>query len=284
MDESIDWLMKFGNRISLQRLQGLHKNWPTVADPRVLAAIAELLGGNVTHRKWRVLMDEPASSSKPETFFTSVDGKPATQPKITDPAFAKHGLLRGVLDLRGMSQAPDSDNPQNLVFTLRALLGVNARAEIMAWLLTHESGHPAAIARSTGYFSKSIQQILNEMTESGQVTSMRLGREKHFSLPRSQQWQSLLCPDTNDATGLPQWVDWIPLFSVVTRFAETIGKPGLEKTSEHFQAAKLRDALYDSTPALAQAGRIHAMEAKPGMRGKTLVNALMTDLEKLLDY
>ncbi len=33
MDESIDWLVKFGNRISLQRLQGLNKNWPGVAAP-----------------------------------------------------------------------------------------------------------------------------------------------------------------------------------------------------------------------------------------------------------
>ena len=283
MDESIDWLMKFGNRISVQRLQGLNKNWPGVADARVLAAIAEVLGGNVAHRKWGVLTDQPAPACKPEVLFMSVDGKPATQPKETDPAFAKRGLLRGPLDLRGMSQAPDPQSPQNLVFTLRALLGVNARAEIMAWLLTHDSGHPAAIARSTGYFSKSIQQILNEMSESGQVTSMRIGREKHFSIPCSQQWQALLCPDAKDDAGFPHWADWMPLFSVVTRFSETIGKPGLGETSEHFQAAKLRDALHDCAPALSQAGRLHTMEAKPGLRGQALVDAMMTDLERLLD-
>ncbi len=283
MDESIDWLMKFGNRISLQRLQGLHKNWPEVADASVLASIAEVLAGNVTHRKWRVLVDEPAKSSETAAFFTSVDGKPATKPKKTDPIFAKHGLFRGVLDLRGMSQTPDSEKPQNLIFTLRALLGVNARAEIMAWLLTHESGHPAAIARSTGYFSKSIQHILNEMLESGQVSSMRIGREKHFSVPHRKRWQALLCPATDDAGEYPEWIDWIPLYSVVTHFSEIIGKPGLDETSEHFQAAKLRDALYECAPALAQAGRVHAMEAKVGLRGKVLVNALMTDLAKLLD-
>jgi hypothetical protein len=77
MDESIDWLMKFGNRISVQRLQGLHKNWPGVADTRARAAIAEVLAGNVAHRKWRVLMEEANPTSKPEAFFTSIDGKPA---------------------------------------------------------------------------------------------------------------------------------------------------------------------------------------------------------------
>jgi len=283
MDESIDWLMKYGNLISVQRLQGLHKNWPRVANARILTIIAEILAANVAHRKWRGLMKESPSSSKPEAFFTSIDGKPATKPKNTDPIFAKHGLMRGTLDLRGMSQTPDSESPQNLIFTLRALLGVNARAEIMSWLLTHESGHPAAIARSTGYFSKSIQQILNQMAESGQVASIRIGREKHFSLPRREKWQALLCPATEDAADFPVWVDWMPLFSVVTHFAETIDKPGLDDASEHFQAAKLRDTLYQCAPALSQTGIIHSLEANPSLRGKSLVNALMNDLGKLLD-
>jgi hypothetical protein len=283
MDEAIDWLVKFGNRISLQRLQGLHKNWPGVADSRVLGTISEVLGRRVAHRKWRVLADQPIAATEPEAFFIDRDGNPAPYFKEADPVFAKYGLMRGALDLRGMSQPPDPHNRQNLIFTLRALLGVNARAEIMAWLLTHESGHPAAIARSTGYFSKSIQQILNEMLESGQVTSMRIGREKHFSVPRSQQWQALLYPTADNTADFPQWVDWMPLFSVVTHFAETIGKPGLDEASEHFQAAKLRDALYHCTPALAQAGRVHAMEANPGLRGSALVKALMADLDTLLD-
>lgn len=283
MDESIDWLMKFGNRISVQRLHGLHKNWPGVADTRVLAAIAETLGSNVAHRKWRVLIEEPSSSSKSEVFFTSTDGKSAAKPKKTDPVFAKQGLLRGPLEFRGMSQTPDSESPHNLIFTLRALLGVNARAEIMGWLLTHESGHPAAIARSTGYFSKSIQQILNEMTESGLVSSIRIGREKHFSIPHRQRWQELLYPQAGDAARLPHWIDWMPLFSVATHIAETIGKPGFDEASEHFQAAKLRDALIQCTPALVQAGRVHSMQATPSLRGNALVNALMADLETLLD-
>ncbi len=242
-----------------------------------------MLGRQIAHRKWRVLVDEPAEAPEPEAFFIDRDGKPAPHFKEAEHVFAKQGLMRGSLDLRGMSQPPDPQNLPNLIFTLRALLGVNARAEIMAWLLTHESGHPAAIARSTGYFSKSIQQILNEMAESGLVASIRIGREKHFSVPRREKWQVLLCPATGDAAAFPEWVDWMPLFSVVTHFSEILGRPGIDETSEHFQAAKLRDALYRCTPALAQAGRAHSMDATLGLRGTVLVNALMTDLERLLD-
>lgn len=281
MDESIDWLMKFGNRISVQRLQGLQKNWPGVANPRVLAAIAEVVAGNVAHRKWRVLMEAKTSPSTPADFFASIEGKPAITPKNTDPVFAKHGLLREPVALRGMSQTPDPENPRNLIFALRSLLGVNARAEIIGWLLTHESGHPAAIARSTGYFSKSIQQILNEMADSGQVSSMRIGRQKHFSISHRQAWKALLCPATGQNPSA-EWMDWMPLFFFVARFAETIGKRGFDEASEHFQANKLRETLDDCTPALAQAGHVHTLQAKPCMRGKALVSALMVDLNRLL--
>lgn len=281
MDESIDWLAKFGRRISLQRLQGLHRNWPGVADSRVLAAIAEVLGQQVSHRKWRVIIDPAPEDSVLESFFIRSDGTPAIPFGEAEPVFAKHGLLRGKLELRGMSQPANARTRENLIFTLRALLGVNARAEIMAWLLTHESGHPAAIARSTGYFSKSIQQILNEMEESGQILSVRHGREKHFRV-RSADWQFLLPPPDAGQNAFPRWVDWMPLFSAITRFAETLAMPGLAEKSEHFQAIKLRDALEEAMPALIRAGIAHKLRSSPDLRGAELVQSLLADLDSLL--
>jgi len=281
MDESIDWLMKFGQRISLQRLQGLRKQWPGVEDPRVLGVISDLLGSQAVHRKWLALAAEPTSEREPELFFIGPDGRRISYFKSADPTFEKHGLLRGKLDLRGMSRAPDPHNPENLIFTLRALLGVNARAEIMAWLLTHDSGHPAAIARSTGYFSKSVQQILNEMLESAQVSAARISREKYFSLPGRDGWLALIFPMALKDAAFPQWVDWMPLFSAITRFAETLAKPGIDEKSESFQAILLREALEAATPALAQAGRLHSMRANPDLRGNHLITALLADLEAL---
>jgi hypothetical protein len=282
MDESIDWLMKLGQRISLQRLQGLHKQWPNVADPRVLGVLADLLGSQALHRKWRVLGNPPASDVEPELFFIGPDGRRIPYFKSADPTFEKQGLLRGKLDLRGMSRAPDPRNRENLILTLRALLGVNARAEITAWLLTHDSGHPAAIARSTGYFSKSIQQILNEMAGSGQISSVRLSREKHFSLPHRDAWLALLFPANDKSIPFCHWVDWMPLFSAVTRFTETLSKPGLDENSEAFQAVHLRETLEAATPALAQAGRLHSMRAAPALRGSELITAVLADLESMI--
>ena len=281
MDESIDWLVKFGRRINLQRLQNLYREWPGVADPRVLAAISDILGQQAVLRKWRVVADLAPEPSVPESLFLSRDGKPSGHFGPVEPFFGKYGLLRGKLEHRGMSQSPDPRSRGNLLFALRALFGVNARAEIMAWLLTHDSGHPAAIARSTGYFSKSIQQTLNEMEESGQVLSVRHGREKHFRV-RSKDWHFLLPPAADGQTSFPRWIDWMPLFAAITRFSETLAMPGIDEKSENFQAIKLREALDEAMPALVRAGVSHELQTTRDFRGADLVQSLLADIDSLL--
>ena len=285
MDESIDWLVKFGRRINLQRLQNLHREWAGVADPRVLAAISDILGKQAALRKWRVIADlAPESApSASESLFLSRDGNPSGHFGPIEPFFGKYGLLRGALEHRGMSRPPDPRARGNLLFTLRALFGVNARADIMAWLITHDAGHPAAIARSTGYFSKSIQQTLNEMEESGQVVSARQGREKMFRV-RAQDWR-FLAPATTSGGNLkpfPRWVDWMPLFAAITRFAEALAMPGIDEKSEHFQAIKLREALDEAMPALVRAGIAHELQTTRDFRGADLVQSLLTDIDSLL--
>ena len=283
MDESIDWLVKFGRRINLQRLQNLHREWPGVADPRVLAAISDILGQQAVLRKWRVIAELAPQHNALESLFLSRDGKPSGHFGAVEPFFEKYGFLRGKLEHRGMSQPPDPRSPGNLLFTLRALFGVNARAEIMAWLLTHNSGHPAAISRSTGYFSKSIQQTLNEMEESGQILSVRQGREKLFHV-RAQDWRFLATPAADDGSlkPFPRWVDWMPLFAAIARFAEALALPGIEEKSEHFQATKLREALDEAMPALVRAGISHELHTTRDFRGTNLVQSLLSDIDSIL--
>ncbi len=155
------------------------------------------------------------------------------------------------------------------------------RSEILAWLLTHDSGHPATIARSTGNFSKSIQQILNEMEESAQVISGRHRREKHFRV-HAADWQFLLSPPAQGQSNFPRWVDWMPLFAAITRFSETLALPGIDDKSEHFQAIKLREALDEAMPDLVRAGASHGLRSSRDQRGADLIQSLLADLDSLL--
>ena len=117
--------------------------------------------------------------------------------------------------------------------------------------------------------------------QSAQIISVRHGREKHFRV-RAADWHFLLPPPADGQSAFPRWVDWMPLFAAITRFAETLALPGLDDQSEHFQAIQLREALDQAMPALIRAGVAHDLRSSRDQRGAHLIQSLLADLDSLL--
>lgn len=277
-DEILDWLHHNGSWINLQRLGTLQKE-EQLGDPGILAAIAEHLARDSTHHKWKVLIRRADASTAPESRGPQnlFPGLPLLGER--DSIFLKRGWQRGPLDLRGMSQAPRPDQPTTFLFKLRALFGRQARAEVIAWLLANGQGHPAEIARQTGYFRRTIQLVLNELAESGHVRAIRSGREKDFSI-RASEWQFLLTWD--HAGSFPHWINWAPVFKVFTTFLDTLSQPGIDERSEHFQAVQFREALDSVLPALNRAGLATDLTSSSELRGKALIDSLLKDIDTIL--
>jgi hypothetical protein len=251
--------------------------WP-VADLRVMTAISAILSKQSAMRKWTLISGPIPAEVRPEPLFIHADGSALPVLHEPDPDFLPYGLLRDPIELRGMSQPPDPSRAANLLCCLRALFGVNARAEIMAWLLTHESGHPAAIARDIGYFSKSVQYTLNEMEDSGHIRSRRDGREKIFWI-KPGDWDFLIT--WSQPSGFPRWVDWMPVFSAITTFIDVLGQSGLDDAPEQVQSIQLRQALDTAMPALSRAGLAESLTASRKLTGSQLISAIRDDLGKL---
>jgi hypothetical protein len=150
----------------------------------------------------------------------------------------------------------------------------------MAWLLANEQGHPAEIARQTGYYRRSIQNVLNDLTATGHIGSTRVGREKTFFILRHDEWRFLLT--WPNAEAFPQWINWAPLFHALQTFLDTLGKPGLDEKSENYQAIQLRETLRQASPALARASATHRWSTTTDLRGTDIIRSLITDLESLL--
>lgn len=275
-DEILDWLRENGSRINLQRLRHIMKEY-SFGEPAVLGAMAECLAIESRLAKWKLLLRHipaPAKSDPEPLFFTHrFFGEP-------HPIFLKWGLQRGKLEFRRMSQPPPTDQAAGFLFKLRALFGNQARAEVMAWLLANEYGHPAEIARQIGYFRRTVQLVLNELAESGQIRAIRVGREKNFAL-RHEDWRFLL--DDPVAKEFPRWINWPSLFHSLLLFQEALAKPGLDEKSERFQAIQLREALDQAMPALVRAGVAHRLNTTRDLRGADLVRSLLADLDTLLD-
>lgn len=85
--------------------------------------------------------------------------------------------------VRGMSRKPAARAPETLSFTLRNFFGMNARAEIALYMLTHPDFASAkTIAGATGWLSKTVQFTLKEWEQAGIVSSVAKGRESRYRL------------------------------------------------------------------------------------------------------
>jgi hypothetical protein len=130
---------------------------------------------------------------------------------------------------------------------------MQSRAEVLAWLLAHESGHPAQIARETGYFRGSVQNVLNELEMSGHVYATRDGREKRFIAPR-EHWRFLLTWSPDGPAEFPQWVPWAVLFTLIRRFHDLIASAAFAGYSPDLQAIELNRILTPISTRLSSEG------------------------------
>ena len=235
-DEIADWLQQNGDWINLLRLARLQREHE-LGDVTVLGALAEHLTRSSSHAKWKVFAKKPPQIDKLAPLFPHLP-----PPSRTDEIFSRWGWLRTPLESRGLSKPPRPNQPASFVLKLRAVFGMQSRAEVLAWLLAHDSGHPAQIARETGYFRGSVQNVLNELELSGHVYATRDGREKRFIAPR-EHWRFLLTWSQNGAAEFPQWVPWAVLFTLIRRFYDLIASPAFAGYSSDLQFIEVNRTL-----------------------------------------
>ncbi|MBM3851694.1 MAG: hypothetical protein FJ399_00900 [Verrucomicrobia bacterium] len=235
-DEMADWLQQNGIWINVLRLTRLQREH-ALGDDTILGALAEHMAQDSSHTKWKVLAKAPPAVAEPVSLFPHLP-----PPNRTDEIFRRWGWLRPPVERRGLSRPPRPNQPASFLLKMRALFGRQSRAEVFAWLLTHDSGHPAQIARETAYFRGSVQNVLNELELSGHVFATREGREKHFVAP-PDAWRFLLTWTQGPDGAFPQWVPWAVLFTLIRRFHDLVNSPTFAGYSGDLQAIELNRRL-----------------------------------------
>jgi hypothetical protein len=246
-DEVLDWLQENGWLINILRLKRILRK-EQFAGARVLAAVAGLMSKGTDITKWKQLAEPPAPLSPPAPLFFAEDGKPLPVVGKPDPQFLRYGLSRGPMRARGYSQKFRPTDLTNLTLQLRALVGVNSRAEALVYLLTHEAAHPSQIAREAYYYDRAIQNTLVELGQSGVVQLRSSGREKHYWL-KVDHWATLL----NRPDRLPEWVTWPPLLSALERIWLKLNEPRLATLDPLLQSSELRQVMVEVRPSFEQA-------------------------------
>ncbi len=280
-DEMLDWLALNGWCINVQRVRSLLKRYPSGSE-RVVGCVAALQAKGAETAKWRRLSAEGESVRRGtdlEPLFYLADGRPQPTFGKPEPDFARYGFYRGKLELRGMSQAPNPQLAGNLSFRLRALFGVNARAEVVAYLLTHPEGHPPEIARQTGFFPKTIQVMLTEMAHSGTVQAIRKGREKHYRMD-AKDWR-FLQPLSDAEKGWPGWVAWPQFFAAMTLIWWLAQNQKLARASAGLQAAEWQRVMGQIQPWLAQSNLDVVLKDTSRLAGTDYLRAVQGELLRL---
>jgi hypothetical protein len=241
-DEVLDWLLVNERLVSLHRLRNLAVD----DNDRALAgAVIEWLGQRRRKSPPRPQVEPDLQQGAVPLFLR--DGALVERP---DPAFLAHGFLKSWIEPARRSGHPDLTQPINFSFRMRSLLGVGARAEVVRILLTVDVPGMSlqAIAASSGFTKRNVQEAAASLRAAGTATSWNLGNEQRFDLPR-ERWLQLLSLDSP-----PAHRDWPRLFRALRMLLRWLRNPDTEHLSEYMRASDARRLVEEMSKDLRFAG------------------------------
>ena len=246
-DELLDWLVVNGRWIDIQRLRGILRQ----KDPGVVqltGAVAAFLTQETAERKWQNMakfcktkMWEDAKGAQP--LFFGKDGKPQPMADKPDFSFLSSGFNRPELELRGLTREVPITAQSTIRFLLRALFGVGSRAECLVYLLTHDGGHPAEVAKAIGLSVRGTQDALIDLSRSGLVLTRVIGKRKIEYWLSQERWWEFLSKGSLTEIRKPIWITWIALYSGLSKVWGAINEIGREGMTDYLRSSRLRDSL-----------------------------------------
>ncbi len=277
-DAILEWMAINGRCINVQRVNRMFAQGLFVGQP-VFRAVAAMAKTTVHASKWeRSAQAADKSGVAPVPLFYLKDGGPLPVVRGKDPLFAKYGLLRDRFEPRGTAQPTRTEPVPNLIMRLRAFLGVNARCEILAFLLLNERGSPRAVARDCYYFPATVSKALAEMSASGYVVSRVEGRHRYYKLV-PETWRDLLVGDARLS-----WVVWARLLSALEQIWVLLWQDDFQGKSPLAQASTLRRVLAQSViERLDQSGLAFTFGDASVHLGEALIPFFIARTNALLD-
>ncbi len=165
---------------------------------------------------------------------------------MLDPMVGKRLPAENVRKADRVLTPPRLRKPSLLQLLLRGIFGVNARAELILFLLASGKGNSNQIARESHYDQKNIYVILERWAQAGFVDKEKRGRQNVYSL---KQGFAFLLPAE---TGLKFW-SWEPLFLTFGRlFIAVHAEPW--KTDSYLLSSLFRGLHGDISPLARMAG------------------------------
>ncbi|MDZ4178241.1 MAG: hypothetical protein U1E29_03255 [Coriobacteriia bacterium] len=243
-DEILDWVSTNGTLLDAARLRRMAEQ-ATPAQRRVVLAILRSAdrGREITPLQRvedaLVAKEEPATYGT-EPLFHAIGAGPAHWTSLDD-TFADLGFQRSIARLKSMSTPPDGLSPACLRFALRGLVGTGARAEVLAYLLTHEWAHGRLIAEYAAYNQSVVAEYLASLFDAGQAEKRVRGRRLEYRIVGLLQ---------DALPNVPESVAWHRVWPALAAILEALSAD----ISEQAQWVRLADALDAQSEELSSEG------------------------------
>ena len=276
-DAMIEWMEHNGRYIGVSRVRRMLGSG-AFAGERVFHAVVQTTADSESAPKWKRLASRFERELGEEPLFYLSGGKPLPVVGEPDSRFLNWGLVRDRYDSRGVAGTFDSRNSAAILLRLRALLGVNARCEILLYLMLNPSGTPRAMARACGYEPTTIVKAMREMADSGLLDVRKDGRHTVYRI-EAEHWCKLLI----EKDVALSWISWSQLFGALECIMTVLDHAVRTEKSELAQASILRRVFEQGViEALEKAGlewRFGDFRALPGVE---LIPHTTSKLDQLL--
>jgi len=276
-DAMTEWMEHNGRYVGVTRVRRMLGSG-AFSGEQVFHAVVQTTADSESAPKWKRLASrfEREPGEAPLLYFPG--GKPLPLVGEPDSRFLKWGLVRDRYESRGVAGTFDPRNPAAILLRLRALLGVNARCEILLYLMLNPSGTPRAMARACGYEPATVVKAMREMADSGLLGVSKDGRHTVYRL-EAGGWCSLLI-GTDVALS---WISWSQLFGALERIMAVLDHAVRTEESELAQASMLRRVFEQGViEVLEKAGLEWSFGDFRARTGAELVPYAISKLELLL--
>jgi len=186
-----------------------------------------LLDARLTRRvrEWLVLNDDWVSTSRLRRIAGAFDAATGSDVQMVEPNL--HG--------RSKVARPVVTQPVLVQLQLRALLGMDVRADVFTYLLFNKGGNSSSIARALYVDQKRIYNVLERWSSAEFVRRTSGG----YSLVAAA-----IPPAIAEARDRVEWLNWTATFTALVRLSVSVTKAGAD--DEYVLASLARDA----TPSL----------------------------------
>jgi hypothetical protein len=227
LSSSIEWLTKNGEWINLSRLKRIVKVFserlPELKAPPLYPGLLELFV-DTYNRNARYKIKYPKTDSY----------------NAEDNVMNDYKTFFNNFKVRNVTTAPNLQLSSMIQLLLRNIIGVDARAEILIYLLAHEGGNSNSIAKEIFYNQKNIYTILEKWSHAQMVTKISEQKNPRYSLNRKKELLHAI-----GLKEIPNYLNWTRTFLLLGGLAKALSIPPWSD-DEYLLSSLFRDSLNET--------------------------------------